>query len=120
PALLAEPMSARTVTRATAASASVDDVDEHVPPLAGCGRFHDSSQRVCGAPAAADDPAVVLCRDTQLEDDRFVLLLDLLDGDLVGQRHETLGEVLKQQLRTLAGAPGAGRSPIAHPRGRGS
>ena len=48
------------------------------------GGLHDRAQRVRGASAAADDLAVVVVGDRQLEHDRAVVLLELLDRHLVG------------------------------------
>jgi hypothetical protein len=55
-----------------------------------------STQRVGGAPAAADDAPVVVLGDRQLEHDRAVVLLELLDGHAVGRLDELAGEELEQ------------------------
>ena len=47
-------------------------------------------------PAAADDLAVVVVVDGQLEHERAVVLLELLDLDLVGLVDERPDEVLEQ------------------------
>src|SRR4051794_23923321 len=74
----------------------VDDVDEDAALLAHRGGLDDGAQRVGGAPAAPDDLPVVVVGDGQLEDDRAVVLLELLDGHLVGMRDEHPGELLEE------------------------
>ena len=91
--------------------------------LAGGRGFDDRAQRVGGAPAAADHPAVVVRGDAQLEHDRAVVLLELLDRDRVGIVDQAFGEVLEQPARgALAGhrvvalrGPGASRSGVSMP-----
>src|SRR6185312_1006813 len=75
---------------------SVDDVDEHAAVLLHRRRLHDQPQRVGGATAAADHLAVVVVGDRQLEHERAVVLLELLDGHLVRLVDELAGEVFEQ------------------------
>src|SRR5262245_47404337 len=63
---------------------SVDDVDEDAAVLLDRRRLHDRPQGVCRASAAADDLAVVVLGDRELEHDRAVVFFELLDGHLVG------------------------------------
>ena len=56
----------------------------------------DRAQRLGGASAAADDLAVVIVVDRQLEHERAVVLLELLDLDALGLVDERAGEVLEQ------------------------
>ena len=81
------------------------------------GGLHDGAQRVGGAPAAADDLAVVVVGDRQLEDDRAVVLLELLDLHRVGLVDERADELLEQLAqpglgghRRLGGRAGAAAS----------
>ncbi len=53
-------------------------------PLAGGRRLQHRAQRLRGAPAAADDLAVVVGRHCELQHDRAVILVELLDRDLLG------------------------------------
>src|SRR4051812_23338744 len=82
----------------TAASALVDDVDEDAALLLDGGGLDDRPQGVRGAPALADHAAVVLVADRQLEDDRAVVLVELLDGDRGGVVDELARQVLEQLL----------------------
>src|SRR3954471_18833607 len=75
---------------------SVDDVDEHAAVLLDRRRLDDRAQSVRGPPAAADDLAVVVLPHGKLEDDRAVVLLELLDGHGVGLVDERPREVLEQ------------------------
>ena len=68
---LTSPRLERRLAR-TPGARSIDDVDEHMAALAGRCGFDDRAQRVRGASAAADHPAVVVGADAQLEHDRSV------------------------------------------------
>src|SRR3954447_11917949 len=75
---------------------SVDDVDEHAAVLLDRRRLDDRAQSVGGPPAAADDLAVVVLRHGELEDDRAVVLLELLDGHAAGPVEEPPRKVGEQ------------------------
>src|SRR5581483_4673719 len=65
------------------------------------GALDHRAQGLRGPPAAADDAAVVVRADRQLEDDRSVILANLGDLDLVGLVDEATGEVLQEILHRL-------------------
>src|SRR3954451_16729882 len=79
-----------------AGSRSLDNVDEDTLVLAHRRRLDHRAQRVGGPAAAADDLAVVVLGDRDLEHDGAVVLLELLDRDLPGLVDEALGQLLEQ------------------------
>src|SRR4051794_34756845 len=122
-----------TLPTTTSAPESVNDVDEHAALLAHRCRLDHGPQGVGGAAAAADDLAVVVLGDCELEHDRAVVLLELLDLDPVrlvdqrpgqllqqllgraGHRGVPLGDALDlQELAHLVGRLGALGEPVAH------
>src|SRR5919202_1988294 len=74
----------------------VDGVEEPARVLFARRRLGARARRVRGPPAAADDLAVVVLGDGQLEDDGPVVLLELLDGHGVGLIDERPRQVLEQ------------------------
>src|SRR4051794_1801341 len=130
PTLMSSPAASGSATP----RALVDDVDEDAALLLHRGGLDDRPQGVGRAAALADDPAVVVLADGQLEDDRAVLLVELLHRDLVGVVDELPGQVVEQllhrdaevldvgdvdalraqELADLRGGRGAGGDPVAH------
>src|SRR5947209_15920320 len=74
----------------------VDDVDEHAVTVLDGSALDDRPQGSGGAPAAADDVAVVVLRNRELEDDGAVVFGHLRHLDLVRLVDEAPGEVLEQ------------------------
>src|SRR5918994_1710688 len=87
--------------------ALLDDVDEHAAVVLDRRRLDHGPQRLGGAPATADDLAVVVVADGQLEHERAVVLLELLDPDAVRLVHQRARQVLEELLHPGA-APSAG------------
>src|SRR3954447_5740327 len=130
PTLMSSPAASVSATP----RALVDDVDEDAALLLDGGGLDDRPQGVGRAAALADDPAVVVLADRQLQDDGAVLLVELLHRDLVGVVDELPGEVVEQllhrvpevldvgdvdalraqELADLRGGRGAGGDPVAH------
>src|SRR3954447_16043091 len=110
----------------------LDDVEEDAPVVLDRGGLDHRAQRLRRAAAPADDAPVVLVVDGELEHERPVVLLELLDADLVGLVDERLREVLEQlphgglagrggldalrleQLAHGVGRLGAAVEPVAH------
>ena len=78
------------------ADASLDDVDEDAPVVLDRGGLDDRPEGLGGASAASDDLSVVILVHRQLEDERAVVLLVLLDLHLVGVIDQQPREVLEQ------------------------
>jgi hypothetical protein len=87
-------------TRPTRKS-SVDDLDQDSLALFRAIRFHDGAQRLGGAALPSDHLAAVILGDGQLEDDRLVVLLELVDLDAVGLVDQGPREELEQLLQAL-------------------
>src|SRR4051794_16693863 len=83
-------------TRPASRKRLLNDVDEHAAVVLHRGGLDEGAQRLRGAAAPADDAAVVVVIDRQLEHERAVVLLELLDLDLRGLLHERPDEVLEQ------------------------
>src|SRR5204862_5877785 len=79
--------------------------DQDAAPLLDGRGLHDGAQGVGGTAALADDLAVVVVRDGELEDDSPVVLVELLDLDLVRLVDELTGEVLQQLLHRSRSRP---------------
>ena len=82
-------------------SSSVDDLDEDPLALFGAIGLHDGAQCLGGAALAADHLAPVGLGDRQLEDDRLVVLFELVNLDLAGLVDQSLGKELEQVLQAL-------------------
>src|SRR3954465_5589741 len=87
-----------------ASTNSLDDVDEDAPVVLDRGGLDDRPEGLRGASPASDDLAVVVIRDRQLEHERAVVLLELLDLDLVGRIHQLLREIDEQLAHELRDA----------------
>src|SRR3954470_2550947 len=99
PTLISAP--AAWAAAGSASAISVDDVDEDAALLLDRCGLDDRAQGVRGAPHLADHPAVDLVADRQLEDDRAVLLVELLDGDGVRIIDELPRQVVEQLLHRV-------------------
>src|SRR3954471_16794949 len=75
---------------------SLDDVDEDAPVVLDRGGLDDRAEGLRGASPASDDLSVVILVDRELEDQRAVVLLELLDLDGLGGVDEEPREVLEQ------------------------
>ena len=87
--------------RARRAASSVDDLDEDALSFLDAIGLHDGAQRLGRAALAADHLAAVVLGDAQLEDDRVVVLLELVNLDLVRLVDQGPGEELEQLLQAL-------------------
>src|SRR4051794_18904981 len=76
--------------------ASIDDVDEDALVLPGSGRLDDGPEGGGGPAAASDDLSVVILVHRELEHERAVVLLELLDLDLLGPVDDRLRQVLEE------------------------
>ena len=77
-------------------SASLDDVDEDAAVVLDRGGLDDCAEGLGGSPASPDDLSVVIIVDRELQNERTVVLLELLDLHPLGMVDEELREVLEQ------------------------
>src|SRR3954464_6985421 len=79
-----------------ASTKSFDDVDEDAPVVLDRGGLDDRAEGLRGASPASDDLAVVILVHAQLEHQRAVVFLELLDRHLVGVVHEQPHQIVEQ------------------------
>src|SRR4029078_7576397 len=77
--------------------------DEYALSVAAGGGLHHGPEGGDGAPATADHLSGVVVRDVQLEDQRAVLLLEILHAHLVRTVDERPGEGLEELVHLLGG-----------------
>jgi hypothetical protein len=82
-------------------SSSVDDLDEDSLSFLGAIGLHDCAQRIRSAALAPDHLAAIVLGNTQLEDDRVLVLLELVNLDLVRVVDQSPCEELEQLLQAL-------------------
>ena len=92
--------------RARQGRPSIDDVDQHTTALVHRRCLDDRAQRLRSASAPPDHLPIIIVGDTQLEHDRAVVLLELLDRDIFGIVDQPLSEVLSSsRMTSLAMSP---------------
>ena len=82
-------------------SSSVDDLDEDALSFLGAIGLHDGAQRIRRAALPSDHLAAVILGDGQLEDDRLLVLLELVNLDLGRFVDQSPCEELEQLLQAL-------------------
>src|SRR3954451_20597120 len=85
---------------------SLDDVDEDAPVVLDRGGLDDRAEGLGGAPASSDDLSVVIIVHREFQDQRPVVLLELLDLHLLGVIDEKPREILEQLAQGNALAVG--------------
>jgi hypothetical protein len=79
----------------------IDDLDQDAPTVLRPAGLHHTTQRLCGATAAADDLAEIVLGHTELQHERAIVFLELAHLDLVGLVDQRLGEELEQLLQAM-------------------